>query len=189
MTGPEATQSRGRALEAFYAAQHRRLTRAVFSRARRIDDDTIHDACAHAWLALVRRTDVTLDARGLKWLITVAVYQAWQLGATREVPAGAFLSDPDDTRETREPAGLSSDPLDRVLALELQRERVAAFATLKPRERRELLLQAAGYPYHEIAAMTGTTYTAVNRYLTEGRRRLLRGEPTRPGGEAKAPAA
>jgi RNA polymerase sigma factor (sigma-70 family) len=176
MTATDPTQSRGRELEAFYAANHRRVTRAVFSRAQRIGDATIEDACAYAWLALVRRTDVTLDARGLNWLITVAVREAWQLGDPPEMPVGAFLSDPEDTREVGEPSGLWSDPLDRVLALELQRERVAAFATLKPRERRELLLKAAGYRYHEIAALTGTTYTAVNRYLREGRARLRRAE-------------
>jgi DNA-directed RNA polymerase specialized sigma24 family protein len=166
MTATDRTRARGRALEAFYAAHHRRLTRAVFSRARQIDDDTIEDACAYGWLALVRRPHVTLDARGLRWLITVAVHEAWQLGAAREVPVGAYLSDLDDPRETREPAGLSSDPLDRVLALALQRERVAAFATLKPRERRELVLQAAGYRYHEIADLSGVIWC---------RRRLPRG--------------
>jgi DNA-directed RNA polymerase specialized sigma24 family protein len=176
MTATDPTPARRRALEAFYAAHHRRLTRAVFSRARGIGDDAIDDACAHAWLMLVRRADVTLDARGLHWLVTVAVYEAWRLGGAREVPVGAFLPDPDNTHERAEPAGPWSDPLERVLALELQCERVAAFATLKPRERRELFLKAACYRYHEIMALTGTTYTAVNRYLTEGRARLRRAE-------------
>ncbi|HEY4278976.1 MAG TPA: sigma factor-like helix-turn-helix DNA-binding protein [Conexibacter sp.] len=50
--------------------------------------------------------------------------------------------------------------------------RLERFGTPLPRERRDLLLQAAGYRYAEIAVLTGSTYTAVNRRLTEGRRRL-----------------
>jgi hypothetical protein len=117
MTATDRTRARGRALEAFYAAHHRRLTRAVFSRARQIDDDTIEDACAYGWLALVRRPHVTLDARGLRWLITVAVHEAWQLGAAREVPVGAYLqtsttrvrrASPPDSRATRSTASSRS---------------------------------------------------------------------------------
>jgi hypothetical protein len=42
------------------------------------------------------------------------------------------------------------------------------------RERRELLLSAGGYTYEEIATATTSTYTAVNRRITEGRARLRR---------------
>ena len=43
---------------------------------------------------------------------------------------------------------------------------------LKPQERRALGLLAAGHSYKEICALTGWTYTKVNRSVTEGRRRL-----------------
>ena len=33
------------------------------------------------------------------------------------------------------------------------------------RERRELLLYAHGFSYQEIATLTGTSYTAVNRWI------------------------
>jgi DNA-directed RNA polymerase specialized sigma24 family protein len=49
---------------------------------------------------------------------------------------------------------------------------VERFAQLTAAERRALLLKAGGYSYHEIAALTASTYTAVNRRLTEGRNRL-----------------
>jgi RNA polymerase sigma factor (sigma-70 family) len=56
------------------------------------------------------------------------------------------------------------------------RERVARAALLlrrlKPQERRALILQAEGYSYAEIQAITGWTYTKVNRCLAEGRARL-----------------
>lgn len=58
------------------------------------------------------------------------------------------------------------------------RERVSAAAgrlrRLKPQERRALALQAAGCSYAEIQAITGWTYTKVNRCLAEGRADLRR---------------
>lgn len=58
------------------------------------------------------------------------------------------------------------------------RERVAVAAgrlrRLKPQERRALALQAAGCSYAEIQAITGWTYTKVNRCLAEGRADLRR---------------
>lgn len=58
-----------------------------------------------------------------------------------------------------------------------RRERVArsaeALAALKPQERRALALKAEGYSYAEIRAMTGWTYTKVNRCMAEGRKSFL----------------
>ena len=51
---------------------------------------------------------------------------------------------------------------------------------LKPQERRALGLLAAGHSYKEICAITGWTYTKVNRCVTEGRRRLRDMEAERP---------
>jgi RNA polymerase sigma factor (sigma-70 family) len=45
-------------------------------------------------------------------------------------------------------------------------------ARLKPQERRAIALQAQGYSYAEIQALTGWTYTKVNRCLAEGRATL-----------------
>ena len=50
----------------------------------------------------------------------------------------------------------------------------ATLARLKPAERQALGLQACGYDYREIAAITGATRTAVNRRITEGRARARR---------------
>ncbi len=61
-----------------------------------------------------------------------------------------------------------------------RRERLAVVAErlsrLKPQERRAIGLQAAGCSYAEIQAITGWTYTKVNRCLAEGRERLKRDE-------------
>jgi hypothetical protein len=40
---------------------------------------------------------------------------------------------------------------------------------LKPRQREALYLKGLGYRYTEIMRLTGATYTAVNRRITEGR--------------------
>ncbi len=45
-------------------------------------------------------------------------------------------------------------------------------AALRADERRALVLQASGYSYAEICALTGWTYTKVNRSLAEGRAKL-----------------
>ena len=78
---------------------------------------------------------------------------------------------------------LSPDPLDHLESQRAgpherleRRERVAAasrvLARLKPDERRAIALQASGCSYAEIQAITGWTYTKVNRCLAEGRARL-----------------
>lgn len=63
------------------------------------------------------------------------------------------------------------------------RERVAKaaerLAALKPQERRALALFAAGCSYAEIQAITGWTYTKVNRCMAEGRAALRRVESER----------
>jgi len=176
MTGPESpVADRQVALTAFYAAHHRRLPARVHAHARKAGPAGVEDACAYAWMTLVRRTDIGLDHHGYAWLVTVAVREAWRLAdSSREQPAGPFLPHVDHPDELPEPAGPSGDPLDHAIAAELHRARVAAFSCLEERERRELLLHAGGYSYHEVAALTDTTYTAVNHRLVNGRSRLRR---------------
>ncbi|MDQ3723319.1 MAG: sigma-70 family RNA polymerase sigma factor [Actinomycetota bacterium] len=48
-----------------------------------------------------------------------------------------------------------------------------ALQRLKPQELRALWLKAQGHSYNEISALTGWSYTKVNRCLTEGRRSFL----------------
>jgi DNA-directed RNA polymerase specialized sigma24 family protein len=74
--------------------------------------------------------------------------------------------------ELPEPAAAEPAADEQALARIEHAELVADLRTLKPRERRDLYLQALGYRYSEIAAATGSSYTAVNRRLSEGRARL-----------------
>ncbi len=68
----------------------------------------------------------------------------------------------------------ASDPADLAVQRSEYDERVRDFAQLKPRERRDLALFAAGYSYREIAEQTDSTYTAVNRRVNEARATLAR---------------
>jgi RNA polymerase sigma factor (sigma-70 family) len=98
------------------------------------------------------------------WMHVVVRREALAVRRQRE---RSIASDPLDHLES-ERAG----PLERVE----RRERVAAagrlLARLKPDERRAIALQAHGYSYAEIQAITGWSYTKVNRCLAEGRARL-----------------
>jgi len=156
----------------FYAEHAPGLERAV---ARRVHAPhaTIEDACQAAWMILLRRPDVTLDQRGLAWLATVASREGWRsMSDHHEVPAGAFRPGDPEPGVWPEPFSDASDPADRVIAREHHTQRAADFARLKPRERQALYLQALGHRYQEIAALTDSTYTAVNRRIAEGRARL-----------------
>jgi hypothetical protein len=160
MTSTESTRTREMA--AFYAEHHRRVVRGVAAQAGAVDGAVLDDACAFAWSVLVRRDDVTFDRRGVNWLIIVGARKAWELArlARRETPVGGFLSAV-DPGEVVEPAGLTSEPVDRLIALEEHSDRLARFEHPTPRERRDLLLQAAGYRYAEIASLSRVVHVAI----------------------------
>jgi hypothetical protein len=83
-TTPERREQIGE----FFAANVTRLHNTVRAAARG-PEPVIEDACQAAWTILLRRPDVTLDARGLSWLATVAIREAWRQASTaRETPAG-----------------------------------------------------------------------------------------------------
>jgi DNA-directed RNA polymerase specialized sigma24 family protein len=164
-------------LSAFFAAHAQHVQTRVARRARAAPE-VVDDACATAWSQLVRRADVELGPRGVVWLITVAIHEAWRLQQrrTQETPLGPYAR----------PSMHDDDPLEPIDAIAVDVETqavdraqhpadVEAFLTLKPRERQTLYLHALGYRYAEICELTGFTYTAVNRYITEGRRALRRG--------------
>ena len=63
---------------------------------------------------------------------------------------------------------MAPDPLE----LLSQRELLALIEQLSPAQRVALGLFARGYRYREICALTGKTYTWVNRHINEGRARI-----------------
>ncbi len=180
---PAAHRARRAAVARFYT-EHAAQLRAMV--ARRVHTSAgVEDACQHAWVILLAHPEIDLDHRGLRWLTTVAVREAWQHARStidlQIVPSDLDL-EPDDLAELPEPAGPASDPVDIVIARDQHQQRREAFVGLKAREREALWLHALGHSYREIAELTGSTYTATNRRITEGRARL-RPLEQRQGGE------
>jgi DNA-directed RNA polymerase specialized sigma24 family protein len=145
----------------------------------RADHRTIEDGCQHAWAALTRCDHVTLDSGGVAWLARVAIREGWRFAAARrhELPSAVLVDRGSAGDDVREAVGASTD--DTALARIEHCDRVRALSGSKRRERRELFLHALGYGYMEIAALTGSSYTAVNRRLSEGRAQLRRLERER----------
>jgi DNA-directed RNA polymerase specialized sigma24 family protein len=174
-------------LTRFYRVHADRLRHDIARRARGVDDAIIDDACAFAWEVLCRRPDIDLERyEAYWWLYKVALRKAWALGRARrrQQPIGG-LNGADDSPE---PICLESDVAD-VVADRVDRATVhEVLGRLHWRERRELLLYAHGFSYDEIAQVTGTSYTAVNRWIVRGKnalrtdraRRELSGEADRP---------
>ena len=160
----------------FYAAHAHRL-RAFVGRKTGAPTEAVADACQNAWTILLRRPDISLDARGLAWLSVVAVHEVHHQWRDRahNLPMGALSLGTGDPGELSEPVATGDGGVEELAAAHLEHaERVADLAVLKPAERTALYLQALGYRYREIAALTDASYTAVNRRLTEGRARLRR---------------
>jgi DNA-directed RNA polymerase specialized sigma24 family protein len=120
---------------------------------------------------------VDLRATGRAWLVTVALHEALRHYRRErvETPAGAFRTPYADCAapgELREPVGDDRDLADRVADKLVHARRLSDLRTIKAQDRQALYLKALGFRYHEIAALLSITYTAVNRRITEGRRRL-----------------
>jgi RNA polymerase sigma factor (sigma-70 family) len=166
------TSARAEQIAAFYASDAHRLRRIVAANAH-APEQTIEDACQHAWAALLRHPEVTLDRGGLGWLVTVATREAWRLASrSRELPVGAYLPGDPEPGIVPEPPADTTDPAHQAIAREQHAQRVQDLARLKPREREALYLQALGHSYQEVATLTNASLTAVNRRINEGRARL-----------------
>src|SRR5204863_8901899 len=102
----------------------------------------------------------------LPWLKTVVKHEAFAVrkSSGRAVPSEQPGVDEHDERAWTE---------ERAERYEQLRVGAEAMAGLKPQEIRCLLLKAEGLSYKEICAVTGFSYTKVNRCLTEGRRAFL----------------
>ena len=87
---------------------------------------------------------------------------------------GSIRAELPERGELSEPASAEPPLNQQVLARVEHTQRVADLRALKPRERRDLYLHALGYRYNEIAQATGSSYTAVDRRLKEGRAQLRR---------------
>jgi hypothetical protein len=99
----------------------------------------------------------------------VVKHEAFALRRQRE--RHSPVTDDGELRDRPAPAAVTHEQAER---LERLRQGAEALGHLKPHEIRALVLKAEGFSYREICAMTGWSYTKVNRLLTEGRRAFLR---------------
>ena len=164
-----------------YRQHHRDLLRAVAA-AVRAPRELIEDACQNAWTIMLRSQP--RRATWFAWLRVVAIHEAWQQCARsrNERPAGAFISPeasetgayeyPDPPADTRDIPDQVADRIQHV-------QRLSDLTAIKPHDRRALYLMGLGYRYAEIMELTGASYTAVNRRITEGRRALRKLERER----------
>jgi RNA polymerase sigma factor (sigma-70 family) len=154
-------------------AAHDRAFRRT-ARRHSICADDAEDAYQRALEILLTKAPTDRPGRLAAWMHTVTKHEAMAVrrgrerllgGSSQEAPAGSepLLDIP------AEGAG----PAERAE----RRERVArgaeALAALKPQERRTLILKAEGFSYADIQAITGFSYTKVNRCMAEGRKRFL----------------
>jgi RNA polymerase sigma factor (sigma-70 family) len=146
---------------------------------------TIEDACSWAWTQLITHPAAPLgdEHQALAWLTTVAIRQAWKL-ARRETRARSFDEFPTTDDGTvldllPAPENVEQTVLgrDRLRALKALTDR--NLPALTERQRLLLVLQAAGYTYDEIVAITGMTRRTVERQLLRASERANEHDPTR----------
>ena len=133
------------------------------------------DACQRAIEILIAKGPDLPCGQLLAWAQVVTRNEALAVRRHRTRLLGAWRRDQAARPVSLEPDQLAGTAVGPEDAIEM-RERIAEAAerlrALKPAERRAVGLQAAGCSYEEIQAITGWTYTKVNRCLTEGRARL-----------------
>jgi RNA polymerase sigma factor (sigma-70 family) len=158
-------------LAAYYAEEAPSLRRAVAA-AVTAPPTLVDDACSYAWTQLVRRGgDIQLGTGAYWWLYRVATREAWRLAADhrRLHPVGM----------AGEVAALMrDDDGDRTFAAAEYHDAMSSLERVPERQRRLILLCAAGFTYAEVARITGDTVRTVERQLNRGRRTLqqARGE-------------
>nr|MBA2715534.1 hypothetical protein [Propionibacteriales bacterium] len=158
--------SRSEQVAAFYARHARGLEHAVARQVR--DRETANDGCARAWEKLLARPDVELDHRGVKWLETVAVREAWRdAGPANEMERlDAEVLEGETVGDRL--IGRDDDPQGRMESA----ERLGLVGELSVDQQRAVVLQAEGFSYEEITGATGASERKVRRDITRGRSKL-----------------
>jgi RNA polymerase sigma factor (sigma-70 family) len=161
-----ASVRHGAAAELF--SRHAPAIRAVARRVSLCADDA-DDACQRALLILLTKAPPLPLPTLLAWMRTVTRREALAVRRTRE----RLLADDGDGADRL----FSERPEvpERFERRERALEQLRSLTTLKPDERRAIVLQARGYSYAEITTITGWSHTKVNRCLAEGRARLRAG--------------
>jgi DNA-directed RNA polymerase specialized sigma24 family protein len=130
--------------------------------------DDAHDAYQRAIEIFMTRAHRLDDGRAPGWLHVVVKREAQAICSDRR----RLLLGSDGDLDTRESLNTAT-PEEQLLSFDLVSRSAEALKRLRPNELRALWLRAQGHSYSEIQAMTGWSYTKVNRCMTEGRRSFL----------------
>src|SRR5215207_6521188 len=143
----------------------------ILATARRhsVTPEDAEDAYQRGIEILLTKAPSTSEEELIPWLKTVVKHEAWALRRQRE--RHSPVTDDGELRDRPASSAVTDEQAERLERLRLGAE---ALGQLKPHEVRALRLQAEGFSYREICAMTGWSYTKVNRLLTEGRQAFLR---------------
>jgi RNA polymerase sigma factor (sigma-70 family) len=145
----------------------RRHGAQIMSTARRYaaSPEDAEDAYQRGLEILLTKAPTTSADELVPWLKTVVKHEAFALRKQRERQGLPTDQDPGG------PAAVETH--EQVERLERLQHGAEAMQRLKPQEIRCMLLLAEGHSYKQIQAITGFSYTKVNRCLTEGRRSFL----------------
>ena len=170
MLNPRTRPARGEIDEAALglASRHGAQILATARRYAATPEDA-EDAYQRGVEILLTKAPSTREQELIPWLKTVVKHEAFALRRQRE--RHSPVTDDGELRDRPAPAAVTHEQAER---LERLRQGAEALGQLKPHEIRALLLKAEGFSYREICAITGWSYTKVNRLLTEGRRAFLR---------------
>jgi RNA polymerase sigma factor (sigma-70 family) len=128
--------------------------------------ENVEDACHFAWAAFLRHTDHIAHEKTLSWITTTAIHEAYKLinkqqrVASLEQALHAGIEPADRTTTAR--------PVERAELV----EQLHLVRRLPDRQRRIVLLQAAGLTHAEIAHATGDTERTIQRQLQRARHTL-----------------
>jgi RNA polymerase sigma factor (sigma-70 family) len=138
------------------------------ARCNSICPDDAQDAYQRALEIFMTHADRLDPERAAAWLHVVVKREARAIRRSRQKHVTSSDVDFDAHEATRLPSAE-----EQLLSFDLVSRSAEALQRLKPQELRALWLKAQGHSYNEIGAITGWSYTKVNRCLTEGRKSFL----------------
>jgi RNA polymerase sigma factor (sigma-70 family) len=146
----------------------RRHGAQIMATARRyaLTPEDAEDAYQRGLEILLTKAPTTAEDELVPWLKTVVKHEAFVLRRQRE-----RNGTPTEHDELAPQPG--ADAHEQVERLDQLQRGAEAMQRLKPQEVRCMLLLAEGHSYREICAITGFSYTKVNRCLAEGRLSFL----------------
>jgi RNA polymerase sigma factor (sigma-70 family) len=130
--------------------------------------DDAQDAYQRAIEIFMAHADRLDPKRAPAWLHVVVKREAQAIRRSRQKLVAS-----DDLDLDAHEARSVPTPDEQLTNFDLMGRSAEALQRLKPQELRALWLRAQGHSYNEIGALTGWSYTKVNRCLSEGRRNFL----------------